>query len=440
MKYHFYVDNFRGFSNTYIPLSDVNFFVGENSTGKTSVLSLIKLVSAQKFLLNPEFGDEHVNFGHFSDMVSAHSDDRSYFSIGAISEEEPSNKQIGVVTGCLLTFMEEQGLPRLASLTFCRGTEKVAIRFRGNTVYYKRESYKTAPTAQKIMSTLLPHWRDEQQDAIAGYTKLGAPSVFSGRIPVLFLLSMILSEPRQPKSDKPSSEVTFFLQPTAFPPEIIWIAPIRTKPSRTYDELTLDFSPEGGHTPYLIRKLLRSKTGASKFHAFINKIGKASGLFQDVQIKNFGRGVTAPFEVDVVLDGKALNLSTVGYGVSQALPVLVEMLARSHATWFAIQQPEVHLHPRAQAALGDLFFELAVNEHKSFLIETHSDFTIDRFRMNYKRKGSKKPDSQILFFERRNNRNTVTPLSIGKSGDLPADQPDSYRQFFIREEMRLLGI
>ena len=33
-----YVDNFRGFSDTYVPISDVNFFVGENSSGKTSLL------------------------------------------------------------------------------------------------------------------------------------------------------------------------------------------------------------------------------------------------------------------------------------------------------------------------------------------------------------------------------------------------------------------
>jgi predicted ATPase len=166
----------------------------------------------------------------------------------------------------------------------------------------------------------------------------------------------------------------------------------------------------------------------------------ASGLFQDVRIKNYGRGATAPFEVDIVLDGKALNLSTVGYGVSQSLPVLVELLARGRGTWFAIQQPEVHLHPRAQAALGDVFFEMAAREDKVFLVETHSDFTIDRFRMNYRSARSDKPDSQVLFFERRDKHNVVTPLAIDKSGDLPTDQPQGYRDFFVKEEMRLLGI
>jgi hypothetical protein len=259
-------------------------------------------------------------------------------------------------------------------------------------------------------------------------------------MPILVALFFIMGGHRQRKK---KGDFVFYPPEIDFPPELVWLAPIRTKTKRTYDQLTQElFSPEGAHTPYLIRRMLRSrsKAAAIKFRDFIAKVGKASGLFQDVRIRNFGRGTTAPFELDIVLDGKAFNVSNVGYGVSQALPVLVEVLARPHNTWFAIQQPEVHLHPRAQAALGDVFFELAAEDHKLFLVETHSDFTIDRFRMKYKNERAYKPDSQILFFERRDRHNIITPLVIGKTGDLPADQPQSYRKFFIREQMDMLGI
>ena len=79
MNCYLFVDNFRGFCNTCIPITDVNFLVGQNSTGKTSVLGLLKLFSGPHFLMRPEFGDEHVSFGHFSDMVSAHSNDQQLF-------------------------------------------------------------------------------------------------------------------------------------------------------------------------------------------------------------------------------------------------------------------------------------------------------------------------------------------------------------------------
>jgi predicted ATPase len=131
-----------------------------------------------------------------------------------------------------------------------------------------------------------------------------------------------------------------------------------------------------------------------------------------------------------------------GYGVSQSLPIFVELLDRRKGSWFAIQQPEVHLHPRAQACLGDVFYEMSALDDKKFIVETHSDFAIDRFRMNYKdRKYRKKsPKSQILFFERRDGQNTIIAMEIDDNGELPQDQPESYRNFFIREQLRLLEI
>lgn len=445
MTYYLFIDNFRGFSNTCIPITDVNFLVGQNSTGKTSVLGLLKLFSGPRFLMQQgqDFGDEHVTFGHFSDMVSAHSENQTYFHIGLAWTRSPAKKGDEDTVVWLCTYVQNQGLPQLSSVTFYRDSKRMSIRYTGTHVHFKTEAATTSATPLEVIQTLVPQWISEHIGDASSYEKLDTAHFPATRLPILIALSMIASVGEQANHDKAKTSRDFVIPgglEVAFGQNIAWVAPIRTKPRRTYDELTLDFSPEGAHTPYLIRKTLRSKKEAAKFKAFIHKVGKASGLFQDVQIKNFGRGVTAPFEVDIVLDDKALNLSTVGYGVSQSLPVLVELLDRPPGTWFAIQQPEVHLHPRAQAALGDVIFEMAVEEGKRFLIETHSDFTIDRFRMNYKRVRSRKPDSQVLFFERRDKHNVVTALQIGESGDLPVGQPESYREFFVREQMNLLGI
>ncbi|HEU0050331.1 MAG TPA: AAA family ATPase [Nitrososphaera sp.] len=440
MNCYLFIDNFRGFSNARIPITNVNFLVGQNSTGKTSVLGLLKLFSGPRFLYEQVFGDEQVTFGHFSDMVSAHSDDKSFFRAGLVWEEPTATvkRNQKLATGWLGTFLEEEGLPRLSKYTFCRGSEVVSLRLNGNDIYYKAQTHPGPQTVQGILTDLLPQWIDEHSGKMAGgYKRLSMPKAFRSKVPIMVALSLIggVHEPISRKRVYQFSPAN-----VAVLPEVTWIAPIRTKPRRTYDELSLAFSPEGGHIPYLIRAMLRSNKSRAEFRAFIERVGEASGLFQDIRIKDFGKGTASPFEVDVVLDGKALNVSTVGYGVSQSLPVLVELFRGGHGSWFAIQQPEVHLHPRAQAALGDVFFEMAAAEHKLFLVETHSDFTIDRFRMNYRNGRPDKPDSQILFFERQDKHNVVTPLSIGKSGDLPAEQPEGYRQFFIREELRLLGI
>ncbi|MBK6563539.1 hypothetical protein [Candidatus Amarobacter glycogenicus] len=139
----------------------------------------------------------------------------------------------------------------------------------------------------------------------------------------------------------------FSIRMPRFTHNMTWLAPIRSKPKRTYDEYKLDFTPEGEHTPYLIRRLLKSK-GSTEFREFIERFGLESGLFEKLEIKGFGKEVASPFELRVVLSNLHIALVNVGYGVSQALPVVVEMFARPEGSKFAIQQPEVHLHPRAK--------------------------------------------------------------------------------------------
>ena len=439
MRY-LYIDNFRGFSETLIPIRDVNFLVGENSTGKTSILGLLDLFSSHQFWFYQRFDTEKIRFGHFKDIVSAHSDNRGYFTVGMVEDKKGQSDEIRS-RGFLITFKERSGLPTLTQYTFSSGNHVVAIKRTRNKVFYKESSVESKCDASSFLRTIFAVWREEHVGSSSGFRALPLQdSVLEQEsIPIPLLLSFL--EDLSKETDEKRGIKGFHMYiPAFFGDEIIWLAPIRTTPKRTYDEVRLEFSPEGTHTPYIIRKILASKSKAQKFKKQIEEIGKASGLFESVAIRRFGKSATAPFELDIVIDQEALNISTVGYGVSQSLPVIVELLVRSKGSWFAIQQPEVHLHPKAQAALGGLFFELALQEKKGFFIETHSDFLIDRFRLNYKSKRSNKPDAQILFLERKAMKNHVTTLRIDVDGALPEDQPSNYRDFFIKEEMSLLGL
>lgn len=149
--------------------------------------------------------------------------------------------------------------------------------------------------------------------------------------------------------------------------------------------------------------------------------------------------------MDVYLGEEPFKISNVGYGVSQALPVLVETLARNKGEWFGMQQPEIHLHPKAQAAVGELFFNENYNQNKKFIIETHSDYIIDRFRYCLNRKHKevatdKKIDAQVLFFERTDEGNQIHRIEIKEDGAYDENQPKSFREFFINEELKLIQI
>jgi hypothetical protein len=229
--------------------------------------------------------------------------------------------------------------------------------------------------------------------------------------------------------------------PRPFEKGLTWLAPIRSMPKRTYDKYMVEFSPEGAHTPYLIRKLLTDKNARKTFIEYLDRFGKNSRLFKSIAISPYGKTVTSPFELGIVLEASPLNIENVGYGISQSLPIIVELFARRKDTWFAIQQPEIHLHPRAQVALGEIFAELAVNRNTKFLIETHSDFTIDGFRLQYRKTDkTNKPTAQVLFSERVRGENKLHPITILENGEFAEDQPQTYRDFFIQHDTRILRI
>lgn len=52
-----YIDNYKGFMDTFIKLEDVNFFIGENSSGKTAVVDIISLLLNPHFILSVDFNN-----------------------------------------------------------------------------------------------------------------------------------------------------------------------------------------------------------------------------------------------------------------------------------------------------------------------------------------------------------------------------------------------
>jgi len=104
-----------------------------------------------------------------------------------------------------------------------------------------------------------------------------------------------------------------------------------------------------------------------------------------------------------------------------------------------IQQPEVHLHPKAQAALGQFFVDANLQKQQSFVLETHSDFIVDRVRLSIANGSIKKEDVAILFFERQRLENKIHVIRLDTDGE-PMNPPRTYRDFFLGEQMKILGL
>ena len=84
-------------------------------------------------------------------------------------------------------------------------------------------------------------------------------------------------------------------------------------------------------------------------------------------------------KVRVATEGVAQDLTHVGVGVSQVLPILVMSLLAEEDTTLIFEQPELHLHPKVQTLLGDFFLSMALLG-KQCIVETHSEYLINRLR------------------------------------------------------------
>ena len=129
-----------------------------------------------------------------------------------------------------------------------------------------------------------------------------------------------------------------------------------------------------------------------------------------------------------------------GYGVNQVLPLITELSRPDALPMSLVQQPEVHLHPMAQAALGTLFCEMAEQEHQ-LVVETHSDHLINRVRMDVRDKTTSltADDVSLLYFERNGIGVQIHSLKIDEHGNV-VGAPPSYGRFFMDEINRELRI
>lgn len=122
-----------------------------------------------------------------------------------------------------------------------------------------------------------------------------------------------------------------------------------------------------------------------------------------------------------------LDITDVGFGISQVLPVIAQGFFSQNETMTIIEQPEVHLHPKMQADLADLFIDIALPQdknkerthQKTLLIETHSEYILRRIRRRIAEGVIKNNDVGIYYIVRSNdnlNTSIIKRIDISKTG------------------------
>ena len=449
--------NFRCFREEQTArLAPLTLLVGENSTGKTSFMAMIRVLWNASFWHSaPDFKEDPYDLGSF-DEIAHHRGGRGSravsFKAGFNFTRNNSESTKDYPYHFEVTFGKKGAVPVLI---------KSRISERDVWIEFVREKDQSW---QLRFRTPNAHWQSKVNNEII--TQLD-------EWPLHFAILTLISDARRGAGREKPLSALVVLGNSVPPADEDWSqieqlanaymarrfdyereqpyasAPVRSKPRRTYDPSRPARDPEGDYVPmYLASMYFRQQSKWKELKNALESFGKEAGLFDEISVRTLGKKDSEPFQMQVRkfggkegrLKGPQRNLIDVGYGVSQVLPVITELLRSDAPSMFLLQQPEVHLHPSAQAALGSLFCQVASRERR-LVVETHSDYLLDRVRMDIRdSKTSLKPeDVSILFFERGDLDVHIHSLQVDREGNI-LNEPESYRRFFLQETQRSLGL
>lgn len=177
---------------------------------------------------------------------------------------------------------------------------------------------------------------------------------------------------------------------------IFYLGPLREKTDRLYSwsgitPESVGYSGESTIAAILAAKNRKINLGYKRLTYPIEQIVaknlKNMDLIDEFKVRRISEQ-RQEYEVKVQTKGSKnwVDLPDVGFGVSQVLPVLVQCFYAPANSIIIMEQPEIHLHPSAQAALADVMIDVIHSRENGkdrniqLIIETHSEHFLKRFQ------------------------------------------------------------
>lgn len=213
------------------------------------------------------------------------------------------------------------------------------------------------------------------------------------------------------------------------------IRPFRRPPERWY--IFTGTSPQhvGYQGDLLPDLLLRRPELVEETNEWLEKLD----IGHKLTVKSMGADSGDLFEVRLIDTRRKGHvdaaLPDVGFGVSQLLPFIVQSLVEKGQI-ISIEQPEVHVHPKLQADLGDLLAAAIKKENPNqFIVETHSEHLILRLQRLVRKQQIKPEDVSVIYISRGPEGAESRRLRLDKGGNFI----DNWPKGFFLERLRELG-
>jgi AAA15 family ATPase/GTPase len=398
-----HITNFKGIRNeTALQIRPLNFFIGPNSSGKSSCIHALAALSQtlkipnniSPLLLDGEYA--HVHLGRFIEVVHTkkYSDP---ISIGISLDQIPVRR-----------FLEKRKiivdqLEGCVKYNFKCTKRTQEIHLSSAELSIGEKQYDVKQTTEAYIITEHKSQRKIGADLQSGF-------LFQD-------LRMFIPTPEDAETFREFSFLQAAVQQELR--KVAYLGPFRQPPTRRYP--TRGSSPtEVGASGEATMTLLANEVVQSHKRTHITQIQewlKQLGLGNKIDVSRVA--TSDLFDVSVGLpDGSNFPIADLGFGLSQVLPVLTQCSFAQAGAVLLFEQPELHLHTLAAKKLVNVFIDTVRQKNIRVVAETHSPDLIHQLQQEL-RTGKIKADEVGLYrVTRKDGASRIDELAIDEDASI----------------------
>lgn len=424
--------NFKCFEELDVKFAPITLLTGANSSGKSSLInSILAVLQTEEFPYYVSPNGSYVNLGSFEEMVKDYNVKNKFeinISVQRAYGSEYSKYSVTSVRSCWRIGYVDR-MPLLNKLVYDDSSLKLSLEDKGHTYDTDLEFELSKSTLGHYSITSIQNRLQETAGIVSNFNTRHNESSFKinnlkfdGNLHPSDILSKVENISTHHIGN------TFFEIGNSFSTDFNYLSSFRLPPSRTYyRQSKSNFKVASSGEGYIDQVIDWEEQEPQKLKELL-KTTKQLQLLEDIKAVKFKSG---RFELNIKTHkkGKRSSLTDVGFGISQFLPIIVADFQLSERSCLAISQPEIHLHPKIQATFGNYLANQVKRTEKQYIVETHSEYLLNRIRLLLTTGELKPEDVRVLYFENDGVRSTVHDVEFATDGQIkgaPAGFFDTY--------------
>lgn len=435
--------NFKTWERAELGFGRITGLFGTNSSGKSSLLQFLLLLKQTKEAtdraISLDFNGPYVALGVYRDVVHAHDEGRSLSWDLAFERErdlvliDPESKRTGILA------RDKQ--IRTSGTVSARdpGPSAERLEYQIGDLRFRLAPKTTGDTAYELTS---------EGGGFKFRRTQGRPWQLPGPI-------KSYAFPDQARTYFQNASFLSDLE-AAFEDQIdhiFYLGPLREHPQRDYLWARSRPRDVGLRGEKAIEAILaatadgeqRNRVRKGRLRPFQGMIAywlQQMGLIQDFKVVEIAPGSNRwQAKVQVRKGGIEALLTDVGFGVSQVLPVVTLLQYVPEGSTVILEQPEIHLHPLAQAHLADVILAAALHRDVQVIVESHSEHLLLRLQRRVAEGAISNEDLKLYFCDAVNGASRLAPLRVDLFGSID-NWPehfmgDAFGETYATEKARL---